>query len=71
MEFLYYPLRSGKGSLYKGGVRTSLITNYPGVSQKGVICNTLVIFPMISIRHFEIKQSVSQNMILHIVILTE
>lgn len=32
-----YPLRSGKGSLYEGGVREPLIIRWPGVTQAGSI----------------------------------
>jgi len=32
-----YPLRSGKGSLYEGGVREPLIIRWPGVTQAGSV----------------------------------
>ena len=37
------PLRSGKGSLYEGGIRIPLIVRYPGVSVKGTDCNNPII----------------------------
>jgi arylsulfatase A-like enzyme len=37
------PLRSGKGSLYEGGIRIPLIIKYPGVSQRNVDCNAPVL----------------------------
>jgi arylsulfatase A-like enzyme len=33
-----YPLRSGKGSLYEGGVREPLIIKWPGVTKAGTLC---------------------------------
>ena len=34
------PLRSGKGSLYEGGVRIPLIVRYPSDAKKGSVCHT-------------------------------
>ena len=34
-----YPLRSGKGSLYEGGVRDPLIIRWPGVTEAGSVCS--------------------------------
>ena len=33
-----YPLRSGKGSLYEGGIRDPLIIRWPGVTKAGSVC---------------------------------
>ena len=34
-----YPFRSGKGSLYEGGVKVPLIVRYPGITKPGSVCN--------------------------------
>ena len=33
-----YPLRSGKGSLYEGGIRVPLMIRWPGVTKPGTVC---------------------------------
>ncbi len=37
------PLRSGKGSLYEGGVRVPLIVSWPGVARRGAVIDQPVI----------------------------
>ncbi|MFO0946900.1 MAG: sulfatase [Planctomycetota bacterium] len=36
------PLRSGKGSLYEGGIRVPLLVRWPGVTKPGSVCQTPV-----------------------------
>ncbi|MCC6231397.1 MAG: sulfatase [Verrucomicrobiales bacterium] len=38
-----YPLRSGKGSLYEGGIRVPLLIRYPGITPQGAVCHTPVL----------------------------
>jgi arylsulfatase A-like enzyme len=37
------PLRSGKGSLYEGGVRVPFLMRWPGVTKPGAVCDVPVI----------------------------
>ncbi len=36
------PFRSGKGTLYEGGIRVPLMIRWPGLTQPGTICDELV-----------------------------
>jgi arylsulfatase A-like enzyme len=38
-----WPLRSGKGALYEGGIRTPLIVRWPGVTPQGATCDELAV----------------------------
>jgi arylsulfatase A len=38
-----YPLRSGKGALYEGGVRIPLVIRWPGSGAEGAVCDEPVI----------------------------
>jgi arylsulfatase A len=38
-----YPLRSGKGSLYEGGIRVPMIARWPGVTKAGAVCREPVV----------------------------
>ena len=46
-----YPLRSGKGALYEGGVRIPMIVRFPGITEPGTVCDqavsTMDIYPTI------------------------
>jgi arylsulfatase A-like enzyme len=37
------PLRSGKGSLYEGGIREPLLVRWPGVTKAGTVCSEPVV----------------------------
>ena len=37
------PLRSGKGSLYEGGIRVPLMVSWPGVTPQGAVCHEPVL----------------------------
>jgi arylsulfatase A-like enzyme len=37
-----FPIRSGKGSLYEGGIKIPMLIRYPGVTAPGSVCNEAV-----------------------------
>ena len=50
-----YPLRSGKGSLYEGGVRVPLIVRWPGVTPRAGVCRQ----PIMSVDFYPTIQEIA------------
>ena len=60
------PLKSGKGSMYEGGIREPMIVSWPGTVKPGSVCRQYVMiedyFPtlleMAGIKHYKVPQKV-------------